>query len=99
MKITIEGTNYEMTRIQAREMLTANAFKIVNRVRIQGGTASLGIGAFAPKYRNMLTKQLRRAQIEKSIGKISDALKGQKNIRDLKDQKIIQGIKNQKIEK
>ena len=56
MEVTIEGKKYEMTRIQARDMLTEKAYKIVHRVKIQGGTASLGIGAFAPKYRNMLTK-------------------------------------------
>ena len=57
MKITIENQKYEMSRVQARDMLTEKAYKIVHRVQIQGGTANLGIGAFTPKYRNMITAE------------------------------------------
>ena len=57
MKVTIENQKYELTRVQARDMLTEKAYKIVHRVQIQGGTASLGIGALAPKYRNMITAE------------------------------------------
>jgi hypothetical protein len=54
MKITIENTVFEMTRVQAKELLTENANKLVNRVHHQGGSLKLGIGALAPKYREMI---------------------------------------------
>jgi hypothetical protein len=54
MKITIEGQTYEMTRAQCQSMLTARAYKMINKVHRQGGSLSFGIGAFKPEFRAMI---------------------------------------------
>jgi len=35
-------------------LLTEKACKLINKVRRQGGSVKLGIGALAPKYREMI---------------------------------------------
>jgi len=58
MKITIENVDYEMSKDEMQELLTPKACKLYRKVQRQGGEVNLGIGAFVPKYREMLLKQV-----------------------------------------
>jgi len=54
MKVKIEEKHYEMTPAQMQGLFTEKALKMARKIARQGGTLKFGIGAFVPKYRDMI---------------------------------------------